>query len=102
MVYRDFLSLTNEEIEFIIKDIFPSTKFVRNIKKLDKVGCFTCEIKIEEDIVDELTLSLPDWDSPGITTKDFTLTYEETLKWKQFLIAKGCDTLFKDNPYLQI
>ena len=101
MIYRDFLSLTNDEIEFIVKDIFPTTKFVRNIKKIDKIRCFACEIQIEEDIVDELTLSLPDWDDPGITTKDFTLTYEETLKWKQFLIAKGCDPLFNKNPYLQ-
>ena len=29
------------------------------------------------------------------------ITYEETLKWKQFLIAKGCDPLFNKNPYLQ-
>ena len=29
--YREFLSLTDEEIEFIIRDIFPYTKDVNNI-----------------------------------------------------------------------
>lgn len=37
----------------------------------------------------------------GIETHDFTLTIEEEWKWKQFLLAKGCDYRLKDNPYME-
>lgn len=31
--YREFIDLTDEEIEFVIKDIFPYTKCVDNIER---------------------------------------------------------------------
>jgi hypothetical protein len=31
---------------------------------------------------------------------NLTLVKDENFKWKQFLLAKGCNVLLKDNPYL--
>lgn len=102
--YRNFMDLTDEEIEFIIKDIFPYTSRVDNIERDVKWNRISCDIYIMEeypDIPDTLDLELPSFDSCGITTHDFDLTKEEELKWKQFLLAKGCDYRLKDNPYLE-
>lgn len=40
MNYRELLDLTDEEIIFIIKDIFPYTSRVDNIKKIEKAILF--------------------------------------------------------------
>lgn len=103
MQYREFMDLTDEEIIFIIKDIFPDTTKVDNIIRDTKWNRISCNIYIipeYPDIPDELDLELPSWESCGITTHDFTLTDEEGMKWKQYLLAKGCDERLKDNPYL--
>lgn len=97
--YRELLDLTDEEIIFIIKDIFPYTSRVDNIEKDRKSNTISCDIYIMEeypDYADMLDLSLN-----GIETHDFTLTIEEEWKWKQFLLAKGCDYRLKDNPYME-
>lgn len=101
--YREFMELTDEEIIFIIKEIFPDTTRVDNITRDIKWNRISCNIYIMPeypDIPDELDLELPSWESCGITTHDFTLTDEEGMKWKQYLLAKGCDERLKDNPYL--
>lgn len=97
--YREFLDLTDEEITFIIKDIFPYTSRVDNIERNQRSNTISCDIYIIEEYPDyayTLDLSLS-----GIETHDFTLTHEEEWKWKQFLIAKGCDYRLKDNPYMK-
>ena len=102
--YREFMDLTDEEIKFIIKDIFPQTTHVDNIKRDVKWNRISCNIYIMDEypnIPDILDLQLPSWDSCGISTHDFVLTDEEDLKWKQFLLAKGCDYRLKNNSYLE-
>ena len=47
--YREFLSLTNEEIEFIIREIFPHTTKVDNITRDEKWNRMSCDIYIMED-----------------------------------------------------
>ena len=98
------MDLTDEEIVFIIKDIFPHTTRVDNIERDTKWNRMSCNIYIMEeypDIADTLDLEIPSFNNPeGITTHDFELTKEELLKWEQFLLAKGCDYRLKDNPYL--
>lgn len=44
--YREFLDLTDEEIKFIIKDIFPYTRKVDNIKRDKKWNQMSCDIYI--------------------------------------------------------
>lgn len=99
--YREFLNLTDEEIEFIINDIFHPVK-VDNIQRNKDFNEITADITTtwndgEENfnVTDEITL----------TTKkiivNFSLTKNDLLKWQQFLLAKGCDYRLKDNPYLE-
>lgn len=102
--YRDFLSLTDEEIIYIIKEIFSYTKRVDNITRNNKQNIISCNIYIMDeypDFPDELKLYLPEDETESIQTNDFELSSEELLKWEQFLLAKGCDYRLKDNPYLE-
>lgn len=99
MKYRPFLDLTDEEIIFIIKEIFPDTAKVDNIERDVVWEQISCDIYIMEEhphIPDTLTCTVD-----GIETHDFELDDDEILKWKQYLLAKGCDERLKDNPYLK-
>ena len=49
MEYRDFMSLTDDEIIFIITDIFPYTKKVDNIVRDQKSRCISCDIYIMDE-----------------------------------------------------
>lgn len=98
MRYREFMSLTDEEIIFIMKEIFPYTSRVDNIRRDEKWKRISCDIYImeeEPDFADEIQL-----DESGISTHDFEITLDEEWKFKQFLLAKGCDERLKDNPYM--
>lgn len=104
MKYREFLSLTDEEIIYIIKEIFPHTNRVDNIERVNDQNKISCNIYIMPqypDLPDKLRLYLPEDESESIQTCDFSLTPEELLKWEQYLLAKGCDYRLKDNPYLE-
>lgn len=106
MEYRDFMDLTNEEIKFIVNEIFHPKK-ITNIKKSKKWNRFTCDITTggwddgetkDFEVTDELELEMPNGRSNGIHI-DFSINAEDTTKWKQYLLAKGCNELLKDNPY---
>lgn len=104
MVYREFMDLTDDEIKYIIKDIFPYTSKIDNIIRDPRFNQISCDIYIMEeypDIPDTLDLMVPAFGEEGIKTHDFSLTDKELWKWKQFLLAKGCDERLKDNPYLE-
>ena len=96
--YRKFLDLTDEEIIFIIKDIFPNTTKVDHIERdatWDRISCDIYIMPTYPHIPDTLTCTVD-----GIETHDFELDDDEILKWQQYLLAKGCDERLKDNPYL--
>ena len=106
--YREFLDLTDAEIEFILNEIFHPVK-VENIQRDKEWNAFTAEITTDgwndgedEDfeVTDEITLKLPTSYNCGLEV-NFFLTEEDGLKWKQFLLAKGCDYRLKDNPYIK-
>ena len=108
MKYREFLNLTDEEIKFILNDIFHPVK-IENIQRDEEWNEFTVEMTTggwddgeDEDfeITDEITLKLPTPYDCGLGV-DFSLNKEDGLKWRQFLLAKGCNYLLKDNPYLE-
>ncbi len=103
MMFRDFMSLSDEEIIFIVTDIFNPVKIESIIRdgKWNEIRCDITTIwglgtKEEpyEDIVDELTLK-----ENGLEI-NFSLNNNDRLKWKQYLLAKGCNKLLRDNPYL--
>ena len=107
MNYREFLSLTDEEIEFIVRDIFDTVN-IENIERDPIDNTITCDITTDgwsvgenEDFVitDTLTLSEPTPLDPGIDV-DFSLDQNHIKKWRQFCIAKGCNPYLKDNSYL--
>ena len=78
---------------------FPYTRCVNNIERDKESNQISCDIYIMEEYPefgDTLDLSLN-----GIDTHDFGLTSKELLKWRQFLLAKGCDYRLKDNPYME-
>lgn len=106
--YREFLDLTDEEIKFILTEMFNPTK-IENIKRNKEYNEITAEITTdgwdngdgeEFEIEDVITLNIPKIDSCGLEV-DFYLTSENKLKWRQFLLAKGCDYRLKDNPYME-
>lgn len=104
MKYREFLSLTDDEVRFILEDIFQPVR-VGNFRRDPHVNTITVEMTTdkwdneETEITDEVRLTLPEPGDSGLDV-DFFVSSEDELKWRQFLIAKGCHPLFKDNPYL--
>lgn len=98
--YREFLDLTDEEIEFIINDIFHSVK-VDNIQRDKDFNEITADMTtIWNDAVDDFHVTDEIELTPNTINVDFSITNNDKYKWKQFLLAKGCNVLLKDNPYL--
>ncbi len=106
--YREFLSLTDEEIKFILTEMFNPIK-IENIERDKEWNKITVEMTTggwdngkDEDfeIEDTITLNMPTVYDCGLEV-DFSLTSEDKLKWRQFLLAKGCDYRLKDNQYLE-
>lgn len=102
MIYREFLSLTDEEIIFILNDIFHPVK-IENIQRNTDWNTIDADMTTNgwddgEDnnieITDEITLNLNDIDTP------FSQDRTDVIQWKKYLLAKGCNSLLKDNPYL--
>jgi len=103
MEYRDFLDLTDDEVRFIINEIFKPIK-IDNIGRSKEWREITCEITMlwgTEDsgglgaITDEIVLR------EGEIQVDFSFNKSDELKWRKYLIAKGCHFLLKDNPYIK-
>lgn len=97
---RKFISLTDDEVKQIIKDIF-SAKKVTCIKRYKKDDEIHCKIytdwetfddngkKIEETIPDDVILKNPfDYGSYSIEIP-FDATDDDITKLKQFCFAKG-------------
>lgn len=96
MKYREFCTLTDAEIKFIMNDIFHPIK----IGEISRMSSNEIDVDIyimeeEPDFADSIWLTPDD-----MGTHDFTITNEENLKYQKFLLAKGMDIRLKDNPYL--
>ncbi len=113
MKYREFLSLTNDEIKQIVTDIF-ATKKVTNIRRSKKWDEITCTIHTEWEstdddgkevvklIPDELTLCDPFRYGKDALHVQFQLRMSDYIKLKQFCVAKGIlPDWVKDNPYMK-
>lgn len=101
--YRDFMSLTDDEVKQIITDLFHPKQIVE-IKRDDIFGhihiTFDWEWDEETIMTDTVDLTLPTPNHSGITA-DFSLTIADYNRYNQFLIAKGCNEYLKNNPYLE-
>lgn len=103
--YRKFISLTDDEIKLIIKDMFhpESINYIEKDKKYDeiKVGISTKWYSTDNDgneeeelIAEEIILGEDE------ITADFQILAKDIDLYKKFLFSLGINDLFKDNPYL--
>ena len=104
--YRKFISLTDDEIKLIIKDMFhpESINYIEKDKRYDEinVGISTKWYSTdkngneEEDLIeDEIILGEDE------ITADFQILAKDMDLYKKFLFSLGIHDLFKDNPYLK-
>ena len=104
----EYLNINNEQD--LIINLRKQLEKLNKIKFTDKEwNEFTVEMTTggwddgeggEFEIEDEITLKMPTSRSCGLEV-DFSLNSEDDLKWRQFLLAKGCDYRLKDNPYIE-
>lgn len=87
MLYREFLSLSDEEITFIVNDIF-HPKRIENIDRDTELNEITCDITTiwkgdegEDDfeVTDELTLRLPECNAHSLSV-DFSVNKDDIIK----------------------
>lgn len=109
MRFRSILDLTDEEIIFILTDVFKADK-VENIRRLNVgIELVVADVTtkgwesqnmngevIFETAIDEISFDYSSFHSPFLST-----TETDDRKLRQFLITKGCNLLLKDNPYLK-
>ena len=110
--YRKFISLTDDEIKLIVKDMFhpESINYIEKDKKYDeiKVGISTKWYSTDNDDNEEEALSEKPLPSQGDEiilgedeiTADFQILAKDIDLYKKFLFSLGINDLFKDNPYL--
>lgn len=99
--YREFITLTDYEITFILTELFNPVN-ISNITRDSEWNIITADIETDGwndgekliNIVDTVTLT------PNDISVDFALTDEDLLKYRQYLLARGCNYLLKNNPYI--
>lgn len=108
---RDFLSLTREEVERIVTDIFQATKVI-DIKNHSQDDSITCKVMLPLKTVDgriidnsvehslRLTLRNP-YLNPQEKALDIacTVTKDDYMLFRKYCLAKGICPLLEDNPY---
>lgn len=99
--YRKLTDLTDEEIKFAINDIIHPVsigEIVRD-REYDTIDIDVTtdwgEDEKEELITDTITLH---YNGLSVPWYDYG---NNDYRWRQFLLAKGCNELLKDNPYLE-
>lgn len=98
--YRDFMTITKKEVEFIINDIIKPIKIL-SIKKDKAFDCVYVKIKSEwKDsesctiITDDLILSNSGIDCP------FSLSVDDRINYEKYLLSLGMNDLLFENKYL--
>lgn len=106
MQYRKFLTLTDEEIMFILQDIFHPKK-LENIVRNKKDQSIDIDMTTVWHTKDEKTgyeKELEVKDTVTLTQEriyvDFQMASGDHTKYLQYLMSKGCNWLLKDNPYM--
>ena len=108
MKYRKIIELTNEEITEMLLDALSGLESVRNIQRDEKYNKIACEIHFSGEnyddgspYYDDIIIGASFNPDGNIFTHDFSVSGEEEHKINQYLFAKGCHPLFKDNPYFK-
>jgi len=114
MQYQKITDLTDDEVRFIINEIYRPEKITRIIRKKRKeeviVRVKTRWHTTDDDGKDvyyldteELTLKDPFRNRIGLEYDQSTYSFsfdKDQEKFKQFCLAKGICYLLKDNPYM--
>lgn len=105
-MYKLVTEMTNEEITLLWKDIFQINK-ITNIERRPEDNeidiTFTMIWECEDDngnneeveSEDTITMYSDNFENPS-----FSIKPEDKLKYKQYMIAKGYSSYWKDNPYV--
>lgn len=104
MKYKLITEMTDQEIEFLWKDIFNINK-ITNIRRNKKDNEIEVSFETtwgdgtEEDpytnIEDTVIMYSDSFDEPN-----FSVNSEDRLKYKQYMIAKGYSKYWKNNKYI--
>lgn len=99
--FRLITQLTDDEVKQIINDMFKPTKIIEISRDTTHQEVYVTFESIwgNDIVVDSVTLTMPSGDDNGIRA-DFSLNGEDYLLYNQFLLAKGVNRYFRDNPYL--
>lgn len=112
MEYRDFLSLTDDEVRQLVTDMIKPKKIscIKRSKKYDEI---TCKVYTEwegdkeageDDFVmaDELTLKDPFVYGEWAIKIDMSVRGDDYRLLKQFCVSKGIyPEWYRNNPYMQ-
>lgn len=113
MEYREFATLTDDEVRQLAKEIFNPKKITcikRNKKRQEIIFKSYSEWKTTDDdgnievldIADEIIIRNP-FDYMDSIEAPFTLDRDDYIKLKQFCFAKGVIPWWqKENPYMQV
>lgn len=102
MQYRKFLSLTDDEIRYIITEMFDfvTIEYIYKNTNNNTISVFiSADGWLKEDgtyerVQDKIVLT------PTNIHANFAIEENELVKYYQYLFAKGCNKLLRNNPYL--
>lgn len=104
MKYKPITELTDREVAEMVTTAINDVTAVRNIKRDEKDKKITLEIHFDgfdgKPIFDEIEINM-NFYCGNLWADGHAIEGEELLRIQQYLIAKGCHPLFKDNPYLK-
>lgn len=106
MKYRKLTDLTDEEVKFIVNEIVKPEKILLIERNLESNYITVLEIQKWQFEDDDGSISFYEDEDELMLYEsklqaDFSLTLEEKHLYLQYLLSKGCNYLFKDNPYIQ-
>ena len=102
MKYKQITDMTDQEIEFLWKDIFNVNKIIRIERRINENEI---EVSFETswgnnddkiEIEDTVIMYSDDFDEP-----DFQLAENDKFEYRQYMIAKGYSSYWKDNKYAE-
>ena len=92
--WESYLNNTNFE-KMTYKELFTANYKKYNEITVDITTIWDVGEDEDTEITDEITLT------ESNIIADFSLANGDLRKWKQFLLAKGCDYRLKNNPYIE-